>query len=99
MDVINELKNYLDKEGRLKQYPSKMKYKVIALIYLANKFEKGVSYTEKEVNEILDNKHTFNDRCLLRRELYNKKFINRLNDCSKYWLEENQPTFESFKID
>lgn len=99
MNVLLELKNYLDNDGRLKLYPSKKKYKVIALIYLASKFNNGVFYTEKEVNEILDNSHIFNDRCLLRRELYNKKFLNRSNDCSKYWLEENQPTFDSFKLD
>lgn len=50
----------------------------------------------KEVNEILDNVHIFNDRCLLRRELFNKDFIGQLNDDSKYWLEEKQPKLEDF---
>lgn len=50
----------------------------------------------KEFNEILDNVHIFNDRCLLRRELFNKDFIGQLNDDSKYWLEEKQPKLEDF---
>jgi len=98
MDLILELKNYLDSEKKLKLYPSKRKYKILALFYLATKFEKDVSYTEKQINEILNNNHIFNDCCLLRRELYNKKFINRLDNCSKYWLEEKQPKLEEFLL-
>lgn len=98
MDLEMELKNYLDDMGRLKLYPSKRKYKILALIFLASKFEKGIIYSEKEINEILDNAHAFNDRCLIRRELFNKGFLGRLNDCSKYWLEEKQPELSDFKI-
>ncbi|MBL4934406.1 DUF2087 domain-containing protein [Clostridium sp. YIM B02515] len=98
MDLEIELKNYLDDQSRLKIYPSKRKYKILALIFLASKFEKGIIYSEKEINEILDNAHAFNDRCLIRRELFNKGFLGRLNDCSKYWLEEKQPELSDFKI-
>lgn len=99
MDLELELKNYLDKMGKLKQFPSKKKYKILSLMFFASKFEKGIFYTEKEVNEIIDNVHTFNDRCLIRRELYNKGFLGRLDDCSKYWMEERQPELSDFKID
>lgn len=98
MDLMEELKNYLDSEGRLKLYPSKKRYKMLALVYLAAKLEKDVSYTEIEVNEILNKYHQFNDCCLLRRELYNKKFISRLPNCSKYWVEEKQPTEEELGL-
>lgn len=98
MDLTLELKNYLDKDQKLKLYPNKRRYKILSLFYLASKFEKDVEYTEKEINEILNDFHTFNDCCLLRRELYNKKFINRLDNCSKYWVEEKQPRIEDFDI-
>jgi Uncharacterized protein conserved in bacteria len=98
MDIMVELKNYLDYDQRLKAYPSKRKYKILALFYLATKFEKDINYTEEQINEILNKYHSFNDCCLLRRELYNKKFISRLNNCSKYWLEVNQPKLEDFDI-
>ena len=91
MDYKTELKNYLTPEGKLKLYPSKQKYKLIALFYLAEYFEKNITYTEKEVNEILNKHHNFNDCCLLRRELFNKRFLNRSQDCSKYWVEEVHP--------
>lgn len=98
MDFTVELKNYLDHEGRLKVYPTKKKYKILSLMFLASKFKSGTFYTEKEVNEIIDKFHTFNDRCLLRRELYDHKFFGREKNCSKYWLEEKQPTLEDFNL-
>lgn len=87
VDFILELKNYLDGYGKLKVYPSKNKYKLLALEYLGSKFEKEKIYTEREINEVLNKYHSFNDCCLLRRELYNKKIIDRLKDGSKYWLQ------------
>jgi len=89
-----ELKNFLDSQGRLKAYPSKHKNKILALFYLSTKFKKGLIYSEREVNAIIDSFHTFGDRCLLRRELYDKKFLGRSNDCTRYWLEDKQPTLE-----
>lgn len=87
------LKNFMDKEGRLKQFPGKRKYRIPAYFFLASKFEKDIIYTEKEVNEILNKHHTFNDSCMLRRELYNMKFFDRKRNGSEYWLEKNQPEY------
>ena len=94
-----ELKNFLDGEGRLKAYPSRFKLKVAALFYLAANFEFGRRYTESEVNQILQNHHTFEDWAILRRELFDRGFMDREKDCSAYWLEGNQPTLETFGLD
>ena len=59
--VVNEIKSFLDDNGRLISYPAKRKRQIYALFYLASKFETGKRYTEKEVNEILNKWHTFND--------------------------------------
>ncbi|MCL2057249.1 MAG: DUF2087 domain-containing protein, partial [Oscillospiraceae bacterium] len=67
------------------------KMKTIALFYLAAKFEPGKRYTEKEINETLNNWHTFGDPAMLRRDLYNGYFLGRKKDGSEYWLEEQQP--------
>lgn len=95
MASAEPLTKYLDQEGKLKIYPSKKKYRIIALTYLSSKFEKGKIYSEKQVNEILDRWHVFNDRCLLRRELFDYRFLNRRSDCSEYWLEEKQPSISA----
>lgn len=91
-----ELKNFLDSQDRLIRYPSKFKPKMIALFYLAAKFTPGQRYTEKEVNEVLKTWHTFGDWCMLRRDLFDKYFLGRDQNCSNYWLEEKQPTLADF---
>ena len=95
---VGELKNFLDGDGRLRQYPSKYKLKVMALFYLSSKFEPGRRYTEKEVNEVLNQWHTFSDWSMLRRDLYDREFFGRNVDGSEYWLEEKQPSPGSFDI-
>ena len=42
-------------------------------------------YSEKEINNIINNYHSFNDTCLLRRELISKNYLHRKNDGSEYW--------------
>lgn len=97
-EIKANIQNCLDEEGKIKRYPSKYKFKVIAQFYLTSKFEADIRYTEKEVNGILDNWHTFNDSSLLRRELIAAHFLNREKNGSAYWLESIQPKFEDFKI-
>ena len=74
---INALSHFLDSEGRLTKYPAKLKLRITALMYLASKFEFGRKYSEKEINEVLKKWHTFEDWAMLRRELYNKRFMDR----------------------
>ena len=88
---MTRLENFLDSEGRLKQFPAKRSAKLPALAYLAGKFEKDRKYTEREVNELLGRWHTFGDPATLRRELYDARFIDRESDGSAYWLEPVQP--------
>ena len=95
--MIEILKNFLDENGRLMAYPSKRKMKLYALIYLSQKFEKDVIYTEKQINEILNRWHTFGDSATLRRELYTHRFLNRNKNGTEYFMEEHQPTIEELE--
>jgi len=54
---------------------------------LQSKFQKGKLYRKKEVNEMIEKWHLFNDYALLRREMYDHNFINRTKDCREYWIE------------
>lgn len=96
------LKNYLDSEGKLTAYPSKRKLKIATMFYIASKLQENeVSdkrYTEKEINEAIDSICRFHDAALLRREMYNYRFINRTNDGKEYWLEEIQPDPEKYDL-
>ncbi len=86
---IEKLDRYYDAEGKLTQYPSKRPLRIIALAQIAEKFETEKKYTEKEVNQIIKDSISFTDVELIRRELFQYKFINRLKDGSQYWSEPN----------
>jgi hypothetical protein len=84
-DELKTLKPYLDKEGRVTQWASPPKVKKLILKYLIENFEFGREYTEREVNDILNSRHTFGDHALLRREMYEDGYLNREPNGSKYW--------------
>ncbi len=66
-------------------WPKKPTDKAIVIKWLSNKFNDEIKYFEKDVNEILDCHHSFNDIALLRRELISRKFLRRKDDGSEYW--------------
>lgn len=82
-----KMANYYDEQGRLLQYPSKRPLRMIALSKIAESFEYGKKYTEKEVNEILRKHIAFTDVELIRREMFQMKLLGRLRDGSEYWKE------------
>ena len=82
------LQKFLDKQGRVKDWPAKPVMQRLVLDYLASKFVLGKIYNEKEVNAILGDYHTFNDPALLRRELIMKDLLDRTPDGNKYWKKE-----------
>ncbi len=82
-----KLNRYYDGEGRLIQYPSKKPMRILALVKIAGKMEKGRKYTEKEVNGIISGSIAFSDIELVRREMFQYKITGRLRDGSEYWLE------------
>jgi hypothetical protein len=81
------IKWLLDDDGKLIKRPPKQNKQLIALAYIAEKIPADISFTEKEFNELLNNRHHFNDAALLRRELYMKEYIDRELDGSKYWKQ------------
>lgn len=68
---------------KLKAFPPKEKKKVVILTRIAEKFENGREYTEKEVNNII--KEIFDDYTTLRRFLIMYGFIDRSQDGARYW--------------
>lgn len=92
---MSDISNFLDKEGKLKQFPAKRKMKIEALVFLSRKLEVRKEYSEKELNEVINKWHTFADPATLRRELYDYHFINRTSDGSMYTVEENQTQGET----
>lgn len=85
MECFDKVKRYLDKDGKVKEWPSKKDMKYLVLAYIAGKFQYNVDYSEKEVNSVILENHTFNDYFLIRRELIENNFLKRERDCSRYW--------------
>ncbi len=80
------IKNFITKDGRIKQFPAQFKKMKVILRYVARIFEPGVRYTEKEVNEMLS--HFNADTATLRRELVEQGFMAREGGGREYWLLE-----------
>lgn len=76
---------YLDDNKLVKQYPAKRSRKMLVLQYLHSKLNYNKTYNERELTQILNEWHTFNDGVSLRRDLYDFEFIDRARDGSKYW--------------
>ena len=78
------LKNYLNEEGSVINWPSKEKNKIIILNELIKKFDPAKNYSEQVINEIL--KQYVEDFVTVRRCLIEYGFLSRKNDGSSYWL-------------
>lgn len=72
--------------GKLNQFPSKEKRKIIILQHILKRFEIGKQYSEREVNDIL--KSIFDDFATIRRYLIEYGFMDRSKDCQYYWVKE-----------
>lgn len=87
----NNISNFLDDKNKIKIWPAKQEMKFELLAYLSTKFEYDRTYSEKEVNSIINEWHTFNDYFLLRRGLIDYKLLSRTNNGAKYWKENPAP--------
>ena len=98
MELTHILRNFLDAIGKLTAFPAKRKMKLYALLYLAQKIPADTDFTEREINDILLDWHTFADPATLRRELYDYRFLDRSRDGKVYRLAEKQPTPEDLGV-
>ena len=69
------LRSFFDEDGRLRTIPAQRKKRLIVLERLAEEFEPGHDYSEREVNLIIANFH--DDFCTLRRDLVDECFMRR----------------------
>jgi predicted transcriptional regulator len=78
------LADYSTPDGRLKTIPAQRKKLEVILRHIAQAFEPGRRYSEKQVNEILARYHS--DTASLRRELVGYKMLERQGG-GEYWRE------------
>lgn len=85
--VKNNLRGFLDENGKLTSLPMNTEKRLLALQFLAEKFDKNRHYSEPEVNHVLTVHNTFGNTAFLRGELCNHKLLLRTPDGREYWRE------------
>src|SRR2546425_1152007 len=71
------LEKYM-RDGRLVAWPSRFKRQYIVIEEISRRFEPGVEYSEREVNEMLKAIYP-RDHCTIRRYLVDLRFVERKN--------------------
>ncbi|MBC8161863.1 MAG: DUF2087 domain-containing protein [Roseiflexaceae bacterium] len=95
-----DVERFTDAQGRITVWPTKQRDKQYVLEYLVKQFEPDRVYSEREVNDLLTEWHTFADPVSLRRALYEYGLLNRERDGSRYWVVKHavaippRPTIE-----
>ena len=83
-DFERNVLNHFIVDGKLKEIPVQQKKLLVILKFLAKRFDPGIQYTEKRLNEILKQYHP--DCATIRRMFIGHKFMARRNGL--YWVLE-----------
>ena len=92
------LKNFL-KDDKLKQWPSKSSDRQEALVFLASRIDEDIKYSEKEINNLLNKLHLFNDPAFLRRELCDRSLLSRDKYGRMYWKTNLGPSLGKLNLE
>lgn len=86
-----ELRRFLDETGRVVSWPARRKDQKLVLAYLAEQFEPGREYSEKEINLVLRQWDSGSDPATLRRDMYDEHLLDRTSDGARYWRPVDPP--------
>jgi hypothetical protein len=75
------LRSFFTPDGRLHTMPAKRGKRLVVLDHIAQSFEPGRTYPERDVNRLLERFHT--DYASLRRFLVDEDFLTREQNI--YW--------------
>ena len=78
-------KNLINEFDEIVVWPTKKLDKEYIFKFLSKKFIIDRIYSEKEINQIIQKHHLFNDIPLIRRELVSRKILKRTDTGSRYW--------------
>lgn len=84
------LSDYLHEDGTIHKLPKNHRKLDVILRYIAEQFQYGRIYTEKEVNAIIGALNE--DISGLRCDLISVRYLNREKDGSAYWRVEREET-------
>lgn len=82
--MVSRLNNFLDADGRVKQWPARRSVQLEVIKYIANHFDGGEQYSETELNSRIKDLHTFGDWAIIRRELCDLEYFERDTSSTTY---------------
>jgi hypothetical protein len=68
-------------------WPRRERHREAVLDYLVDKFRRNHLYNEVEINEVLNQWHTFQDPANMRRQLVDYGYLGRTSSGDRYWRE------------
>jgi|GEM_PF-2716809 len=78
------------KNNKILYWPRKEADKNVALEFISAQIPPEIRLAEKEINQIISQNILFEDYALVRRELIERGFVYRTNDCREYWRLTSQ---------
>jgi len=96
--LVGRVARHFDEAGRLVRWPSKGGHWRLCLWAMWSHIPARSILSEKQINAVLCEQHTFGDPALLRREMFNTKMVTRTRDCREYQRLEQTPPPEAVAL-
>ena len=93
-EYLNEIKAFLDEEGKPRAIPAKRRRQLIVLFAIAERIPAGEEWNERELNAFLMTLHGFGDPAWIRRELCDLGVLERDPYGRRYVRAVDPPTLE-----
>ena len=91
---VEKAARHFDRYGRLADWPAKTNLQELCLWLIWSRMPANRTFGEREIGDFLDQQHTFGDRALLRRALYDFGLVHRTRDGSEYRRMKRKPPAE-----
>jgi hypothetical protein len=95
---LKRLARLFDREGQLLRWPGKRGMEASCLWVLWSRIPARQSFTETQLNDLLNTLHRFGDHALLRRGLIDCGLMTRTPDGREYRRVELKPTAEALAL-
>lgn len=90
-DRIEKVIRHFDAQGIMIRWPSKTSHQDLCLWIIWFHIPPGQRFSEREINDFINDGHSFGDHALLRRSLVDMKMLARTRDGKLYRRIEKQP--------
>lgn len=95
---VERTTRHFDAQGRLVRWPARASQQQLCLWALWAAIPAGETFSERQINEFLDERHLFGDHALLRRALYDAGLVFRTADVRIYRRIERRPPPEALAL-